>query len=41
MSAKTPALKRPDKTPTQTMSQAMDPDRCTTKWRNRLNRIAD
>ena len=41
MSAKTPALKSPDITPAQTMSQVMVLERCTTKRRNRLNDITD
>jgi hypothetical protein len=39
MSAKTPALKSPDRTPTPSMSQAMELDRCTTKRKKRPNRI--
>jgi hypothetical protein len=41
MRANTPALKRPDITPAETMSQVAVFERCTTKRRNRLNGIAD
>ena len=41
MRAKTPALKRPDIIPAQTMSQVMALERRTTKRRNLLNGIAN